>query len=497
MGFNLVKPVGLEILRYRAIVTLLFYVLFDLAVAQAKIQRPAESSLTGSVAVIPFSNITGDSRDDWIGSGIAETVMASLGSGTESAVINPEVIRAELRDIDLSLGSSITNVALLQLGDRLRVRWIIAGGYQHLGEKIRVTGRLIEVSTGSVVRSAKIDGAITELFDVQDRLVSKLVFGVALDSDVALSAVSPELEHERVADESSSVGGESNDVVWVERDLQLQIEAGAPLPPRDPDTISRNSDGGATIREVRLDEDLSIDGKMDEQVYQTVPSFGNLIQLEPVAGVPMTEKTELWMFFDESTLYLAARCWDSAPESEWVVNEMRRDSFNVLQNEELELIFDTFYDRRNAVIFNINPIGGRMDGEIANERDYNGDWNPVWTLETGRFDGGWSVEMAIPFRSLRYRSGRLQIWGFNAGRNIMHKNECGYLTGFETECESSDTFVLEYADTFDVLRQPFRIAPGVILPPGEYEFWNASTEANFGQQRLIAGAVFAEHGSFY
>jgi TolB-like protein len=270
VGFNLVKPVGLEIFRYSAIVTLLFYVLFDLAVAQAKIQRPAESSLTGSVAVIPFSNITGDSRDDWIGSGIAETVMASLESGTESAVINPEVIRAELRDIDLSLGSSITNVALLQLGDRLRVRWIIAGGYQHLGEKIRVTGRLIEVSTGSVVRSAKIDGAITELFDVQDRLVSKLVFGVALDSDVALSAVSPELEHERVADESSSVGGESNDVVRVERDLQLQIEAGAPLPPRAPDTISRNSDGGATIREVRLDEDLSIDGKLDEQVYQTV-----------------------------------------------------------------------------------------------------------------------------------------------------------------------------------------------------------------------------------
>ena len=68
---------------------------------------------------------------------------------------------------------------------------------------------------------------------------------------------------------------------------------------------------------------------------------------------------------------------------------------------------------------------------------------------------------------------------------------------FETEFESSDTFVLEYADTFDVLRQPFRIASGVTLPPGEYKFWNASTEANFGQQRRIAGAVFAEHGSFY
>ena len=58
----------------------------------------------------------------------------------------------------------------------------------------------------------------------------------------------------------------------------------------------------------------------------------------------------------------------------------------------------------------------------------NGDWNPVWDVQTGRFEGGWTVEVAIPFKSLRYRPGRAQIWGFNALRTNRWKNEISYLT---------------------------------------------------------------------
>ncbi|HCE03441.1 MAG TPA: hypothetical protein DEQ98_09380, partial [Acidobacteria bacterium] len=73
-------------------------------------------------------------------------------------------------------------------------------------------------------------------------------------------------------------------------------------------------------------------------------------------------------------------------------NEMRRDSFNVLRNEGFSFLLDTFHDRRNGIIFNVTPLGGRMDGQVTNERDYNGDWNPIWDVRTGRFDGGWTVE---------------------------------------------------------------------------------------------------------
>ena len=118
------------------------------------------------------------------------------------------------------------------------------------------------------------------------------------------------------------------------------------------------------------------------------------------------------MFFDDTNLYIAARLWDSAPASVWVVNEMRRDSATLSQNEGVGILLDTFYttgDRRNGLFFTVSPIGGRADGEVSNERNYTRDWNPVWTLETGRFEDGWSFDGAFPFKSMRYRPGRSQV----------------------------------------------------------------------------------------
>jgi hypothetical protein len=117
--------------------------------------------------------------------------------------------------------------------------------------------------------------------------------------------------------------------------------------------------------------------------------------------------------------------YESHPER-MVVNEMRRDSPNVFQNEQLAIVFDTFYDRRNAVGFSINPIGGRQDGQITNER-WNRDWNTIFDFGVGKFDGGWTAELAIPFKSLRYRPGASQIWGINARRVNKWKNEMSHL----------------------------------------------------------------------
>ena len=133
----------------------------------------------------------------------------------------------------------------------------------------------------------------------------------------------------------------------------------APPPPIPPEVVSRNAAGQVTVRAVRLTEALSIDGSLDERIYQTVLPITDLVQLEPQAGAPATEKTEAWLFFDNTSFYVMG--WDSAPESEWVANEMRRDSFNILNNTNVGFVIDTFYDRRNGIVFNVNPIGGRMD----------------------------------------------------------------------------------------------------------------------------------------
>jgi hypothetical protein len=108
---------------------------------------------------------------------------------------------------------------------------------------------------------------------------------------------------------------------------------------------------------------------------------------------------------------------------------MRRDSTNSWQGNDLvSFIFDTFYDRRSSFTFTMNPLGGRSDGTMVNDRQYSSDWNPVWEMKPGRFDGGWLAEAAIPFKSLRYRPGTAQVWGFNAMRVKRAKNEISTLT---------------------------------------------------------------------
>ena len=201
-----------------------------------------------------------------------------------------------------------------------------------------------------------------------------------------------------------------------------------PPPPDPPEVISRDAAGNATVRAVRLDEPLVIDGALDEDLYRTVPPISGLVQSLPDFGVPATEETEIWVAYDDTNIYVSARLWDAAPEREWIANEMRRNTDQLRQNDTFGVAFDTFHDRRNGVMFYTNPLGAMADFAITNEGNPNADWNPIWEVRTGRFDGGWTVEMAIPFRSLRYRSGPDHVWGVQFRRAIRHKNEWVHLT---------------------------------------------------------------------
>ena len=133
-----------------------------------------------------------------------------------------------------------------------------------------------------------------------------------------------------------------------------------------------------------------------------------------------------WIFFDEDHVYVSARCWESRPERR-VANEMRRDTNQLRQNDTFLVLFDTFHDRRNGYIFYANAIGGLADSQVTDEGAPNTDWNTVWNVKTGTFDGGWTIEMAIPFKSLRYQPGPAQTWGVNLRRVVRWKNEWSYL----------------------------------------------------------------------
>ena len=201
-----------------------------------------------------------------------------------------------------------------------------------------------------------------------------------------------------------------------------------PPPPVFPDVVARDDGGQATVRATRIDAPLRIDGELTEEVYTAVPAISDFVQALPKEGAKATERTEAWVMFDADNMYVAARNWDASPPADWVVNEMRRDGLQLPQNENFAVMFDTFYDRRNGFVFYTNPLGALADFIVTDEGQINRDWNPVWQVRTARFDGGWTVEMEIPFKSLRYHAGAGQIWGIQLRRAIRHKNEWTYLT---------------------------------------------------------------------
>ena len=179
----------------------------------------------------------------------------------------------------------------------------------------------------------------------------------------------------------------------------------APVPPA---VIARDANGQATVRTMRMPSPLTLDGKLEEAFYSDVESFGDFIQQEPIEHGPATDRTEVWVFFDDANIYVSARLWE-ADSSRRVANEMRRDSFNIYNNDHFAVLFDTFYDRRSGYQFNSNALGGLADAQVVNEQP-NPNWNGLWMARTADFDGGWTVEMQIPFRSLRFREGA-HTWG--------------------------------------------------------------------------------------
>ncbi len=209
---------------------------------------------------------------------------------------------------------------------------------------------------------------------------------------------------------------------------QTTVVRDGPPAPVAPAVITRDSTGQATVRAIRLSTPLKLDGVLDDEVYSREAPFDGMIQVVPDYGKPASERSEIWITYDQQNMYLSCRCWDASPPEEWVVNELRRDTGGLRNNEHIGVMFDTFYDRRSGFAFYTNPLGARADYSVVDEGGSNTDWNPVWTSKTGRFDGGWTVEMAIPFKSLRYRAGADQTWGIQIRRSIRHKNEWTYLT---------------------------------------------------------------------
>ena len=190
--------------------------------------------------------------------------------------------------------------------------------------------------------------------------------------------------------------------------------------------MRRNApDGRRELQAVPADGAIKIDGVLDEPTWKSTEPSSDFLQSEPLTDQPATEATDVWVAYDDDNLYVAAYLHDSQVDA-LVVNDIRKD-FKEEDQDDFEVLLDTFGDRRNGYVFSTNVEGARHDRQVALEgREINQSWDAVWDVRTRRLADGWSVEMRIPFRALRFDKGTGTSWGINFSRHIRRKNEIDF-----------------------------------------------------------------------
>jgi len=174
-----------------------------------------------------------------------------------------------------------------------------------------------------------------------------------------------------------------------------------------------------------------IDGVLNEAAWQESMVADSFIQQEPSEGSAATERTEVRVLYDPNYLYIGVQAFDSDPLGV-IATEKRRDSPQLLEEDNFQIILDTFRDSRSGYMFVTNPLGAKLEQQVFEEgggnaggagTNVNRDWNGVWDVATTRTIDGWTAEIAIPMVTLRSPDVDEQIWGINFMRNIRRKNE--------------------------------------------------------------------------
>ncbi len=173
----------------------------------------------------------------------------------------------------------------------------------------------------------------------------------------------------------------------------------------------------------RTFENIEIDGELNEPDWQNAKPINKFIQVEPDAGEPMTQPTEVRILYDAENIYFGFTCFDS-DISRLVANEMRRDARDLHNNDNVFLILDTYNDRRTGFAFRVNALGAVQDTAVTNSGDgFNRDWDAVVDCRSQIYTDRWTAEIAIPFSQLRFKKNEKMTWGLNLARGIRRNNE--------------------------------------------------------------------------
>ena len=241
-----------------------------------------------------------------------------------------------------------------------------------------------------------------------------------------------------------------------------------------------------SLTAMRRNQPVELDGKLDEPAWQSAQPAGGFIQHQPDDGKPATQQTEIRILFDDEALYVGARMFDTEGAAGVRTMLYRRDQH--MQNDNVELIFDTFHDHVGRTIFAVNPSGVKSDAGVAAEFADQA-WDAVWDVATAIDSLGWVAEFRIPFSQLRFARDAEQTWGLQVWRTASRLNEVsmwshwgrtesggpqrfGHVEGLRLSGHQRRLELLPY-----VVGQMDRLAPG---PEGDPFFDATSTTARVG-----------------
>jgi hypothetical protein len=212
------------------------------------------------------------------------------------------------------------------------------------------------------------------------------------------------------------------------------------------------------LRAARAETPIQVDGELDEAEWAGAARIDRFMQFEPQSGEPAQEKTEVFVLYDDTHVYFGFRCHDSEPSS--ITAQLNRRDSDLLRDDAVLVVLDTFHDLRSAYFFATNLLGTQLDGRVTdNGRVVERAWDATWLSAAERFEGGWTAEMAIPFVYLRFSAGQDKTWGFNVGRTCRRLLETSFWAGpLEDQFRISQYGTLTQLDLGSVQRK-YRIVP--------------------------------------
>ena len=374
----------------------------------------------------------------------------------------------------------------------LGANWLVAGGYQRVGDLIRITARLVDVASSSVVRTVKLDGTLSEIFELQDQIAAKLTVDVGAPlAEVAMdgldtvsgavrsdpNSLSPKTPGVgRTPDRTAAPVPRADGLVVPESSSPTPVSRSGSRDPADgltPEGVTgRLTFGGSDIPDVipgsttragfspvgsgpgvvpaRVAVGPDIDGQLDDEVWRGAVRIAEFVQMNPLEGAPATEDTEVYLAYDSTAFYVGVYAHYSDVA---LIRANRVERDQTTRDDKLTVYFDPFMDQQRAYVFSVNGYGvqgdaildsgGRTGGRRSQGPGTGGgrgpsggppgvippgdtSWDALFATAGVIVEDGWTAEIAIPFKSLRYPSrgsGEVHRWGFQIVRTIESKDE--------------------------------------------------------------------------